>query len=81
MLNASLRIPPLRGDTLRGAAAIAEFLFGDPTLRRSIYHHIEHHRLPVFRIGRCICARRSSLSEWVHEQERAAIAIEVQNDV
>lgn len=59
-------------DLLRGADQISTFLFGDPALRRKIYHLAENSRLPVFRLGSMICARRIKLVEWIEEQERAA---------
>ncbi|TAN58860.1 MAG: hypothetical protein EPN20_15865 [Magnetospirillum sp.] len=58
---------------LRGAAAIAEFLFGSKKLRRRVYHLAATSRLPVCRVGSMICARRSTLTGWIDEQERRAI--------
>ena len=57
-------------DLLRGAEEIAEFLFGDPDHRRKVYHLAETSRLPVFRLGSLLCARRSTLLDWVAQQER-----------
>jgi excisionase family DNA binding protein len=59
----------IAGDILRGADAIAGFL-GFP--RRSIYHAVAKGHLPSFRIGDIVCARRSTLTAWIAEQERAA---------
>jgi hypothetical protein len=64
----------LADDMLRGADKIAEFLFGDPKERRKIYHLAETSRLPVFRLGAVLCARRSTLTAWIEEQERRAVA-------
>jgi hypothetical protein len=57
-------------DLLRGGAEIAEFLFDDPQQRRKVYHLAKTSRLPVFRLGSLLCARRSTLLEWVERQER-----------
>lgn len=57
-------------NVLRGAAAIARHLFGDPKLRRAVYYHAEKRHLPVFRVGATICARKSSLDAWIADQER-----------
>lgn len=57
-------------DLLRGADAIAEFIFGDRGGRRKIYYLAETSRLPVFRLGSVLCARRSVLLDWVTSQER-----------
>jgi len=60
---------PLAGDILAGANEIAEFLFGDRKHRRKVYNLVETARLPVFRLGANICARRSVLLAWIAEQE------------
>jgi hypothetical protein len=57
-------------DLLRGGAEIAEFLFDDPQQRRKVYHLAKTSRLPVFRLGSLLCARKSTLLEWVARQER-----------
>src|SRR5947209_5195253 len=63
----------LADDLLRGASEIAEFVFGDARQRRAVYHlAVEvkpEHRMPVFRLGNVICARRSTLLRWIAEQE------------
>lgn len=63
----------LADDILYGAAAIAEFLFGDPKLRRRIFHLASlkgRRRLPVFKVGGArICARKSTLLVWIADQE------------
>jgi hypothetical protein len=58
---------------LKGAAAIADFLFGHPGRRREVYYLVEQMHLPVFRLGSVICARRSTLTEWMAGQERAGL--------
>ena len=66
-LSVDARFAP---DLLRGGAAIAEFLFDDPQQRRKVYHLAKTSRLPVFRLGSLLCARKSTLLEWVARQER-----------
>lgn len=62
--------PNLADDILRGAGAIAEFVFGDAAQRRKVYHIAETSRLPTFKLGSILCARKSKLIEWIAEQER-----------
>jgi excisionase family DNA binding protein len=57
-------------DLLSGAEAIATYIGVKP---RRIYHLAETRRLPVFRIGSTLCARRSTLLRWIEDMERAAI--------
>lgn len=56
-------------DMLRGADEIAQFLYGDPGLRRKVYHLVATSHLPVFKLGAMICARRSVLLKWIADQE------------
>jgi hypothetical protein len=62
----------LADDLLRGADEIARFVFGSPKHRRKIYYYATDAkvRMPVFRIGAVICARKSTLIEWIEQQER-----------
>jgi hypothetical protein len=64
--------PRLADDLLRGADAIATFVFGSPAHRRKVYYYASDakFRMPVFRIGTIICARKSTLIEWIERQER-----------
>ncbi|TXN75098.1 helix-turn-helix domain-containing protein [Methylobacterium sp. WL18] len=64
----------LAGDMIEGAGPIAKFLFGaqDAKARRKIYHIIEHHDFPSFKIGGKIFARRTAILAWVAEKERHA---------
>lgn len=64
--------PAIAEDLLHGAEEIAAFLFGSKALRRKIYHLAETSRLPVFRLGSVLCARRSVLLDWIKEQEARA---------
>ena len=63
--------PALGDDILQGAEAIAGFLFGDARLRRRVYHLTSdaRFRMPHFKLGSIICARRSVLLRWIAEQE------------
>lgn len=63
----------LSRDLLRGADTIAEFVFGNKAERRKVYHLAETSRLPVFRLGSVLCARRSVLMAWIADQEQRAL--------
>ena len=67
-------VRPLGSDLLRGADEIAEFMFGTPMERRKIYHLADTKKLPVFRLGALLCARKSTLLSWIEAQESAAAA-------
>jgi hypothetical protein len=56
-------------DLLYGYGAIAAYL----NLRiRQAKHIAEKQSLPTFKIGKTVCARRSTLSAWLAEQEMTA---------
>ncbi len=59
----------LADDLLRGADEINEFIFGRRGSRRKIYYLAETSRLPVFRLGSMLCARKSVLLRWIAGQE------------
>jgi len=62
----------LADDLLRGADAIAEFMFGSASERRKVYYLAntgKRNSLPVFRMGSVLCARKSSLIQWIETQE------------
>jgi hypothetical protein len=66
----------LSSDLLEGATAIAKFVFGDESQksRRRVYHMADMKRgdrLPVFRIGQQIFARKSTLVRWIAAREAA----------
>jgi len=64
----------LADDLLRGADEIAEFIFGkSKSGRRKVYYLAECTRLPVFRLGSVLCARRSVLLKWISGQESRAL--------
>jgi hypothetical protein len=62
----------LADDLLRGADEIAAFIFGSRGSRRKVYYLAECTRLPVFRLGSVLCARRSVLLDWIAGQESRA---------
>jgi hypothetical protein len=64
----------LADDILEGADAIAEFLFGSKDERRRIYYLAESSRLPVFRLGAILCARKSVLLNYITSQENRVLA-------
>jgi len=53
----------LAGDLLTGAKAIALCIYGtdDATARSRVYRLAETGRLPIFRVGRLLTARKSEL--------------------
>ncbi len=59
----------LANDLLRGAEAIAHYLFGDPGERRKVYHLAGSSNVPIFKLGSMICARKSVLRKWIEDQE------------
>jgi hypothetical protein len=59
----------LAGDILKGADAIAHFLFGSREYRRKIYYLAERTKIPIFRLGSVLCARKSILMNYILEQE------------
>ncbi len=68
----------LSDDMLRGAEAIAQFLLGDNSTqnRRRIYHLASSKsadRLPIFRLGSELCARKSTLRETIEKREAVAL--------
>ena len=64
----------LADDMLYGAEAIAGFLFGKNTgrERRQVYHLVSAKIMPVFRLGTQLCARKSSLIQWIENLENEA---------
>jgi hypothetical protein len=73
-LNTSDDETALASDTLYGAAAISEFLYGTPDKTRQVYRLTTEvpvrFRLPVFKLGsNSLCARKSRLLRWIEQQE------------
>jgi len=60
-------------DLLCGADEIAKFLFGPNGSRRKVYYLAACTRIPVFRLGTKLCARRSVLLGWIASQESRAL--------
>lgn len=58
-------------DVLYQVSAIAAFL-GMP--EKAARHRIATGEIPTFKIGRSICARRSTLNAWIAEREATALA-------
>ncbi len=60
----------LSSDLLEGADEIAEFMGLES--KRRVYHLCESGSLPIFRLGRIICARKSTLLSHIKAQEKQA---------
>lgn len=58
----------LADDLLQGANSIAKFM---GVTRRQAYHFVADGRIPTFRIGAIICARKSTILNWIAQQEAA----------
>jgi hypothetical protein len=56
-----------------GAPALAEYLYGDASKTRQIYHAHECGFLPIFKLGGQLAARPSTLAAHLAEQEKAAL--------
>jgi hypothetical protein len=56
--------PEFAEDLLRGADAIAIFLFKQRHMRSKVYHLVATSNLPVFKLGSMIRARKSVLIGW-----------------
>lgn len=70
----------LGDDLLHGADEIAAFVFGERGSRRKIYYLAECARLPVFRLGSMLCARKSVLMGWIAGQESRAMPTQGRRD-
>ena len=68
----------LADDILEGADAIAEFLFGsrEGRGRRKVYYLAECSKLPIFRLGTVLCARKSVLIGFISGQESRVLTPE-----
>lgn len=71
--TSNIKPDELAGDLLCGADEIAKFLFGPNGSRRKVYYLAACTRLPVFRLGTKLCARRSVLFAWIARQESRAL--------
>ena len=65
-IGAETRPADERRELLHGALDIAAYL---GLTVRQVERHIAQSGLPVFRLGRTVCARRSSLERWLAELE------------
>ena len=70
---------PLASDLLHTTDSIAAYIYGDPpdektaeSNRRKVYHAIEKHGLPAFKLGGNNAARKSTILKWIEAQERSA---------
>lgn len=66
------KAPPTIGDDLLcGAAEIARFVFGSAEHRRKVYYLTGDAavRMPHFKLGSVLCARKSTLLAWIERQE------------
>ncbi len=61
--------PELSEDLLRGARAIAVFLFGTAKARRKIYYLASTSKLRTFKLGSMLCARKSVVMKYIEDQE------------
>jgi hypothetical protein len=64
--------PEFSKDLIVRAESLSVWLFGTPNKARSIFHLVETSRLPTFRIGSQIAARKSILRAFFWSQERRA---------
>lgn len=55
-------------DLLYGVPAIAAFL---ELREKQVRNRIEQGAIPSFKLGRTVCARRTTLRAWIAEQEAA----------
>lgn len=52
-------------DLLIGAAAIAEFIYGAPDARRSVFHLAASTQAPIGKLGSRLVARKSDLIDYL----------------
>jgi hypothetical protein len=62
-----------KDDILRGADAIAAFVYGDKRHRRKVYNLAATSSMPTFKLGAIICARKSTLLNWMKAQEAQSL--------
>jgi hypothetical protein len=65
--NKQVATGALGADLLRGCAAIAEEL---GWTERQVYHGASQGRLPVFKDGSVLCARKSELASYLSAKRR-----------
>jgi hypothetical protein len=59
-----------RGQLLRGAPALASYIFGSKDHHRSVYYLVG--QLPIFMLGGRLCGYTKSLERAIAEKEAAA---------
>ncbi|MCW6513106.1 hypothetical protein [Lichenifustis flavocetrariae] len=64
-----LELLMLQDDVVAGAKRIAPIV---GMTERQTYHHAQAGRLPVWKVGQTLFARRSVLLAWLREREEAA---------
>lgn len=76
VLNDSKPPEYARPDRLFGAAAIAEFYFGDATRAKKVYnlyHRVrEPYRFPIYKLNGELVAKISEIEAWEQAQRRGA---------
>ena len=65
--------PEFAEDLLRGASEISVFLFRDAAKRRKVYHLASRSKMPTFKLGSMLCARRSGSSEMGRRARAASL--------
>lgn len=65
--------------TIRGAEAIAEFIFGDRVHRRKVYYLAECSKIPIYRLGSTLCLRPSAYNNWIRDQETRSLGNATRN--
>lgn len=63
--------PPIADDMLVGARPIGQFM---GITERQVFHLADTNRIPVFRLGSRIAARKSTLRAWIEQQEAQAMS-------
>lgn len=66
----NMHMQPENTDLLYGVEAIRECL---NMTAAQVYHLHAQNRLPTFKIGKKVCARRSALDRWLADIEAAAM--------
>jgi len=59
---------------LRGAEAIAEYVFGDRRHARKIYYLAECSKIPIWRLGSTLCLRPSTYEAWIKDRESRSLS-------
>lgn len=76
--STQLNLASISDDLLVGADAISTFIYGSPTYKRRVYRLFERGEWPfVFRLGRRLTARKSTAIQYLADQERASLEMDV----